>query len=213
MEFIKYISTYATTIPAIICLFIFYKADKKFLPIVLLIFVSPIADLLGNYWIKSFRNNIVIVNIYSILEVLLIIWQFSRWKLFENLRTPRLIAMAFAILYMIDLMIPAVENIYTFYFNIISSFLIVIMGILQINKVLLTGNKMIIKNPVFLICIGLILFFTTLAIVDVFYFYGYHNTIALSINMYNLVKIMNIITSLIFAVALFYIPKKRQTLL
>lgn len=147
-------------------------------------------------------------NIYSLAEILLITWQFVNWNFFKDPKTGMGLSLLFICVYVADIFfLPRLHN-YTPYFNIICSLVLVIMSILTINKVILEENKSLVKSATFLICIAFIIHFTNLALVEIFYIYGLTQGITLADRIYDIFQVMNLVTNLIYALAIIWIPRK-----
>src|SRR5665647_455347 len=112
-------------------------------------------------------------------------------------------------------------NFVSSWFRITYSFLIVLMGITGINKLMLLdinkpigmNSSNIFKNPVFLICIGSIVFFTFKLIVEIFWFYGLNASKDFRLDVYDILIYINLIVNLVYALAVLWIPAKQQYIL
>ncbi|WP_018629982.1 hypothetical protein [Niabella aurantiaca] len=58
----------------------FYKMDRSYLPFLLLLTLGFISELGSLAMVKHHGSNIAILNIYSLAEVLLFLWQFNNWQ-------------------------------------------------------------------------------------------------------------------------------------
>jgi hypothetical protein len=90
------------------------------------------------------------------------------------------------------------------------SFIIVIMTIHQVNEIVFNDNTPLYKHPVFLICLGYILYFTYAIIVEMFMLFGITQSKLLRINIYKLLTYVNLSTNLLFAYAVLWFPLNRR---
>ena len=78
------------------------------------------------------------------------------------------------------------------------------------NMLIVTYRKKLLKNPVFLICSGFIIYFTYKILIEAFWLYGLKAGKGFRINVYLLLTWINLIVNLIYALAMLWIPKKPQ---
>src|SRR5207344_2231486 len=110
-----------------------------------------ISTFLNRYQIGNALNT----NIYSLLESLLITFQFRNWGLFRKNKNGYLVLLSFFTLaWGIEVLMIGSIHQFISYYNIIYSFVIVIMSIQMMNRMLMSTTKSLLLNPVFLICGG-----------------------------------------------------------
>jgi hypothetical protein len=185
------------------------RADKRFLPFIFLLYAGLITEIIN----RQLSDNSVSTNIYALFEILLITWLFINWDFFKHPRTGIWLSFLFIGIYIADIFFLPKLHSYTPYFNIFSSLVLVIMSVLTINKVILESNKSLLKNATFLICIAFIIHFTHLALVEIFYIYGLTQGIRLADRIYDIFQVMNLVTNLIYALAIIWIPRKQYSLI
>jgi hypothetical protein len=200
-------------IAVLLSFFILPKADKKFLPFILLLYAGLITEVINRYLDARGMNSQISTNIYALIEILLITWLFTSWNFFKDPKRGIWLSFLFIGVYIADIFfLPKLHN-YTPYFNIFSSLVLVIMSILTINKVILIENKRLVKNATFWICMAFIIHFTNLALVEIFYIYGLRQGIYFADKIYDIFQVMNLITNLIYALAIIWIPRKQYSLI
>jgi hypothetical protein len=94
------------------------------------------------------------------------------------------------------------------YFDIIYALSVVLLSIRAINDLLFT-EKELLKNPTFLICVGLIIFFTYQIIQRMFSLYGLKDSIDFRRSVQRILTIINCFTNLIYAVAVIWMRKRQ----
>ena len=204
------ITSFSVIVAVLLSFFILQKADKRFLPFILLLYAGLVAEVINYYM----ANNSVSTNIYALFEVLLITWLFTNWNFFKDPKIGIWLSIIFFCIYIADILFMPRLNQYTPYFNVISSLAIIIMSVLTINKVILEENKSLVKNSIFLICIAFIIYFTNLALVEIFYIYGLtQQSVNFANKVYSIFQVINLITNLIYALAILWIPRKNYSLL
>src|ERR1044072_7179021 len=80
------IIAFSIAIPATLGLVRFKKSERSFLPFLWLMWLSIINELVSFIAIKTGHSNAVNYNVFTLVEGLLITWQFNKWKLFERLQ-------------------------------------------------------------------------------------------------------------------------------
>jgi hypothetical protein len=107
-------------------------------------------------------------------------------------------------------------------FRITYSFFIVLMSITVINKLLILDmyrplemdSRGILRNPVFLICVGAIVFFTFKVLVEIFWLYGLDHSNAFRMKLYDILIYINLVKNGIYALAVLWIlPKQKYIML
>jgi hypothetical protein len=152
-------------------------------------------------------------NLFGLAESLLLSWQFLRWGLFEKQKE------FYYSLQVVFILIWISENfIHSFkafdsYFIIVHSFMFVMMGISMINRISLKETVALLKNPVFLICIGLIVYFNYAVLVEAFWIFGLNHSRSFRLGIYEILAYINLVCNLIFAIAFIWIPMRPQYIL
>jgi len=206
--------SYSIGIAAVITIFKRKGFDKKFKPFFLFIWMGLLAEIVTTFFIYNGFSNAVVTNIYVLFEAFLITWQFKKWGLFNKankwLFTFLLI---FLSVWVIENFI--ISNIMKFssYFRIVYSFALVLMSISMINRIIITERKSLIRNPVFIICLAFIIYFTYKVLLEIFWLYGLNSSREFRVEVYNIFKYINLFANLIYALAILWIPRKREYML
>jgi hypothetical protein len=99
------------------------------------------------------------------------------------------------------------------YFKIAYGSTIVILSIHHINRFIIHSNTPFLKNSIALICTGLVLFYMYSVIVECFWLYGIGISIHFQRNIFIVMAFVNLVTNLIFAFAILWIPNKQNFIL
>jgi hypothetical protein len=201
--------SYAVAIAAIIGLVRIRVIDRAYYPFILLLWVALLTEITGTIVIRLYRTNAINSNIYVLLESVLILWFFRRLKLFSKT--------FFAWLMTIFILAWIAENFIIFsittfqsYFRVFYSFVIVLLSIHMINKLFSEERRKLIKNPVFLIMITFIVFFTYKTLIEIFYIYGLDASDEFKIQVYRIMPYINLTANLLYAIAVIWIPRKQE---
>lgn len=192
----------------------FRKIDPAFLPFLLLLWLGFINEIISLSIMEAGFSNAINYNVFTLVEALLITWQFKKWKLLEGQeRVYYFLQFAFITGWIIESVIRARLNVFNSYFIIGHSAVIVLLGVNMINRVMFSEPSLIIRNPIFLICMGFIIYFTYAILVETFWVYGLNKTPTFRIHIYEILAYINLFTNLVFAFATLCIPLKRQYIL
>jgi hypothetical protein len=186
----------------------FFKTDPAFLPFLLLVTLAFTNEIISYFSVKYGYTNIINFNTFQLFESLLLTWQFMKWGLFDKRKWVYYLFQLFFILSWIgETALTLNQNFYS-YFIIVHSFIIIMMSISMINRIVLNEIIPLIKHPVFLICIGLICFFTYAALVECFWIVGFNAQRLFRLKIYQIMAYINLITNIIFALAFLWVPMR-----
>ena len=197
-------------IPAIIGMFRFNKIDQMYFPFMVCIWIGLLNEVINYFLINVlYISNSVNTNIYCLLEALLYTWLFQNFNLFLNrkLFLASLVFICFA--WLIDHLVISSITSFNSYFTITYSLLIVFMSITILNR-LIVGQLNLVTNPVFLICISLILYFSLLALTQIFWLYGLNSSKTFRQNIYRIMAYVNLSVNLIFSLAILWMNRKQE---
>lgn len=207
-------------IPFCVALFRWRRIDKTYYPFFVLLALGVVTELLSfwviqervssNAWI--FSSNAWIVNIYGLLEYALIVLQFYRWRGFR-------MGMGFYLLQSGSLLVWIVCNLVFFHLGdydlplhrILSSFVIVILSINEINRMIIHESGHLYKNARFVICLGFIIFFLYYILYEGAFLVGKTDKSQVSIDIIHLFNKVNAFVNGLYLVAVILIPRKRNS--
>lgn len=198
-------------IGAIISWIRFNKTDPAFFPFTLLLTTGLINEIAGIWLVYLGYSNAICYNLFLLAESLLITWQFRKWGLFDNKATNYyFLQSAYICGWTIECVLSDENRLFNSYFIIGHSIIIVMMSIIQINRMLFSVSRHLLKNPIFLISMGMSIYFTYTVIVEAFWVYGLNQSISFRLGIYEILSYINLFTNLLFAIATLCIPLKRQ---
>jgi hypothetical protein len=190
------------------------KTDPAFLPFLILIWLGFTNEILSIILMKAGYSNAVYYNIFSLLEALIVNWQFRRWGLYgNNKRMYYIVQFLFVAGWVTEILTKGSIHTFNSYFIICYSTIIVILAINIVNKEMFKEPSSLLMNPVFLVCLGLIMYLTYTILVEIFWVYGLNSTKVFRVRIYEIFAYINLLTNLIFAFAILWIPMKRQYIL
>lgn len=189
------------------------KIDPAFFPYLIWLGLSFLNEIYGNIIIGQGYSNVISYNIFSLVEAMLIGWQFKRWHLFRKQTGYYFLQFIFLAAWLIEMIIRKGLHQFSSYFIITTSALIVLMSINMLNKVMFKEPSSLFLNPIFLICMGMIVYFTYSILIEVFWLYGLNKSKQFRINIYEILAYINLFTNLIYGMATIWIPLKPRYIL
>jgi hypothetical protein len=184
-----------------------------FMPFYLTLWIGLAAEIASWILIRGYHHsNAIPSNIFELTEWLLLAWQFRIWGLLE--RKPRL----FYLLLGLPVLLWITENlllgkivVFSPYFRVIHAFLLTLMSISVINYKITHENKSLFRNPVFIICLGFIIYF----VYEMLYEWSYQVSIlgkssGVSQTISSIFAYINLLTNIIFGLALLVSPRHKE---
>lgn len=208
---ILFIISLSISFPLITCAIIYQKIDRERFPIYPIFICTALGLLLEvcSFTLGESYSFIILLNIYILIEFILMRIQFYFWTKHFNSNFPIKSVVGAVIIWGICVFI--LENIgqRNLQFIIIYSFALIITGINVMNK-LIFSNKSLTKNFLLLFCVSIIVTYTVAIIVEFFCNYNKVFTVNFIINVFYIKSILNALSNLMIAIALLCIPKKQQ---
>ncbi len=195
--------------PALIAIFKFRNIEKSFYPFIFFIWIGFLNEIIS-YTISSVGGSTTFNNnLYILAEALLILWQFKEWDIFTSFKKGFMVlSILLVIVWSVDHSnIQSLGSI-NLNFRLLYSLMIVLMSIHLNNRRIFTFRGNLIKSPVFLVCNGLVIYFTYKILVEVFWIYGLNKTQSFRMDVYVIMAWINAFTNIIYSLAILCIPKK-----
>lgn len=205
------IFSFSIAIAAIIGGVRFNRISPAYRPFLFCIWLAFANEILGFFIRRSGNSNAINNNIYVLAEAILVSWQFYRWRLFKGQRKIFIaILSSFLVFWIIECLVTGRIHYTTTYFRVYYSFVIVLMSINIRIEPLNTERRNILTNPVFLLRTGFLLYFTYKVIVQIFWLYGLGSSKEFRMNVVWILIYINLVTNLIYALAVLCMPRKQR---
>lgn len=194
-------------LPTAACLVRYRKLPDVYHPLVYMLVLGLITELIIFFFFSK-SSSALPTNIYYLIESLLLLWQFKNWKnmLKKPYRLPLFIAL-FAVVWLVDYFIAGSILAYRLWFQLLSSLILILMAINQMNYLIENDRKTLTKNPIFLICAGIILFFSYKIMAEVFFHYAPEMTIKR--NIFVIEAYLNVLYNILLFIAVLCITPKK----
>jgi len=189
----------------------FKQINPTYYPFIFCLSLGLLNEILSYIFSKIFHSNAVNSNIYVLLESFLITWQFYTWKLFNRHRSLYIVILCLLMsTWLVENFILSKINYFSSYFRIVYSFIIVLMSISVLNMLLVRERKTLLKNPMFLICITFIIYYTYRVVVEAFWVYGLNSSREFRLKVYQILLFINVFANLVYALAVLWMPTKQR---
>jgi len=220
-SYFNHISSLSISAAVFIALIRFKKINASYYPFVICVCIGLINELVSFFITGPLRMSAVNNNINVLIESVLILWQFKNWNSFRK-RTYLfwVIGSLFIAAWIAEVFfIRPITPYYTrgilevaSYFRILSSFILVLLAVNQINELIVLDRKNILLNPIFLICMGIVFYYTYKVWIETFWSYGLLRDLRMT-KVWNIHDWINLFSNLIYAFAILWMQKRQRFLL
>lgn len=209
------ILSFSIAIGAIIGLVRLKSTDQAFLPFILFLCSGFLNESISVIRIAYKYGSTINNNIYVLVSALLILWLFKNWKVLGRWAQKGffVLALLFVLVWIWENFIYSSLRELSSYFRILYSFVIVLLSVQMINRLLLEDKTRLLRNPVFLICLSFVIFFTYKVLIEIFWIYGLNSSKDFRIQVYRIMTYINLTVNLVYALAALWMPRKRESLL
>lgn len=183
------------------------KISESYFPLLLLLLVGVVNELVC-YFFFSHKSSALPTNIYFLLEALLLAWQFRNWKhVLQDKTRYTIIQNTLVIVWFVDYIVMQNLDKYTLPFNLFASLLLVLLAVNQLNWLIINDRKNLIKNPIFLICNAVVIYFSYKIVAEVFYYYATEQSIKR--NIFVIEVFVNVVFNILLFLAILCITPKK----
>ncbi|MEJ8841487.1 hypothetical protein WG954_03775 [Lacibacter sp. H375] len=189
------------------------KTDPAYLPFILLLTAGFVTELVSLIVMENGYSNAVYYNLFALAEALLVTQLFYRLGLFKNKKRYVALQVFYVVLWLCECVYHLSTTSFNTYFIVIYSTVLVFLAIDLLHELLFQMPHKLYRNPVFLICMGMIVYFTYTIIVELFWFYGLNQSSTFRIRIYEVFSYINLFTNILFILATLWIPLKREYIL
>ena len=206
---LKFLFSLSILFPAVAAVMRWNNADRNYRPFLYLIFISVANELLVGLYLNKTSKEILTINwqLFNLIEWVLLLVQFYYWG---SLQRHKYLFFGILLISVAGWVFEnfIYSNIYApnLVFLISYSFALVLLSINTINSTVGEMNQSIGKSGLFLICIGIVIFFTYSIIVFLFPALGVKSETVLMRKIFDIRVYVNALTNLIYAVGIYYIP-------
>jgi hypothetical protein len=200
--------SFSIFIAGIAGIFRFNQIRDIYKPFIYLIWIGCFNEVLSFALAVNGHYTIINGSIYSLCESIFLLWFFKRLGVLQTKAVLYSLISVFIIIWVVESFFAnQFGTRFTSWSDIFYSFCVVLLSIRAVNDLLFT-EKDLLKNPTFLICIGLMIFFTYEIIERMFRIYGLKNSMEFRSSVGAILTITNFLTNLIYGLAVLWMRKR-----
>ncbi len=211
MNLLAHYSALSGYLPAIAALIRYKDSPAIYKPFFILLWVGALNDTFGIICGYVFHTNILNSNIYVLAEFIFLLVIFYRWN--GSVRKSKYVFFGVIglVVWIADNLVlhnpvRTINSLYRVYYCAVTIF----MSIDLINRLIVFERKSLLTNPMFIICISFVFFFSYKAYIESFYILS----LSFSEEFYNkvffILGLINVLSNLVYTVAILCIPKKQE---
>ena len=203
--------SYSIAIAAVIGLIRLHKVYAAYQPFIFITMASFLNEVVSHLLIMHRKSNAIAINVFGLFDALLWLWQFRRWNIHQKRRMLfEFAAIVLVILWLIENI--ALKKLFVFgaIYPITFSLLIVLFAAIEAARQIAKDKSSLIRTPKFMICCGVVLFYTYRMLIECFYLPGISGSNIFLGNLFTIVSFVNFIVNIFYALVVLCIPEKQK---
>jgi len=195
-------------LPLVTGLFRFKRIPVSWRPIIYLLFIGLINELVS--FIFLYNHSAIPNNIYCLFDFVFLFWQFRNWgNILRNEKLFYSLLILLCLIWLAENVLYQRIGMYSPIYRIAYSLTLILLAVNQMNWVIVNDTSNIYKNPVFIVCIAIIVFYAYKILMEIFYYYAPGEKMVQH-NIFNLEAYVNIVFNILLAIAILCIPRKKD---
>lgn len=208
--YLSVILAFSIFLPSLLAVARYDYIHPSYRPFLYLLWVGSLNELLSFLLLMNHIPNFVNNNIYSLIGSTLIVLFFRNFSVLQYQGKIFHVILSILLLsWIIDNLVLNKFFAVSIYFQIIYSFIIVLLSISNINVSLLDTRSTVLNNPDFLISAAFIIYYTYKILIEMFWLYGINTSGKFQLLVYDILNYINLFCNLIFMFAVLWMPKKQ----
>ena len=201
---------FSIIIALVIGLIRYGKISRTYHPFIFIIIAAFLGEIIGTATTWLFKSNALSSNIYTLAECFLWLWQFKRWNGgFKKQWMESTMIAGLICFWIVESFLNHMED-FNSSFVVLYSFILVFLAINQVNQLIVQEKTNLLKNAKFLICAGVIIFYTYSVLVNSFYVLQIKKSDSFLSNIYYILIYVNLFVNLLYAYATLWIPSRER---
>ena len=211
---VRFILSLSIGFAVIIGIVRFRRIDQSYYPFIFNCFAALFVELLNRIWNVTGHPHAFtfVLNVFSYIDFFFFLWLFHNWGLF-NRKKPTFVAIAgvFFVIWLVTNIIFTgfIKN--NLYFFILYSFALIFFSVNTFNRMVVHERSSIFKNPKFWICLGIIIFYSFFIVYSsTGITFMYVPSREFRRGLQAIMVYSNLLVNLLYAVAVIWIPRKKN---
>lgn len=203
-QILLYTFSFSIFIAGIIAIVRYKKIDISFYPFLYCVWIACINELLSFCLYKNHQITSINNNIYVLIESIFILLFFKGLRFWRKRKFIfEVIMISLIIFWISENFVLGKITVLCIYFRILYSLIIVLISINIINEILINNRK---RKATFTLCVAFIIYFTFKVFIYTFWISGLSQIFLFG--LFTIMIYINLLTNLIYAVAVLWMPRK-----
>lgn len=201
--------SFSIWIAAVIGVARFKNLDPIYHPFIYCTWVAAFNELLSYSLIAAGASNAINNNCYILVETIFIIWQFKKWDALQRFTLWYTTVIVLIILaWLIENFVLANLTKTVIYCRVLYATIIICLSVNTTSFMIVNERDKLIRNPVFIICMSYIIFFSYKIIMELCWYYGLSIADAFTVYVFRIFTWVNLFVNLLFSIVIIWIPSK-----
>ncbi len=203
--------SYTIAIAATIGLIRFQKINRAYRPFIFITIAALANEVASTLLIMSDNSNAISTNMLNLVEGCLWLFQIKVWGGFKRRKWvfPALFSTMVCI-WIVENLVFGRIHVFSSIFAVTSAVVFVFLAIDQVNQLIVEEKGNLLRNSRFLICVGIIIFFTYRIMVESFYLMDLTQSNQFLRNVFGILVFVNVFVNLLFALAILWMPTRQK---
>lgn len=199
--------SYTILIPLVVALVRVHKIRTSYFPFLVLLLLAFTTEVASEISLRLTRENTAISNIYSLLEIGVVLWQFHAWGFLRRRRALLIVLASLSFITWIteNIGYGRLETHFCSATVFLNSLIVVFLCINEINALIASYSGTLLRNARFLICLGLMTISIYSLITEGTLLIDPQNAV-IDWPIFYIFSITNAIVNIVYAIAVFFIP-------
>ena len=203
--------SYSIAVAATIGVVRFRKIPRTYHPFILITLAALANEIASTLLIMSNHSNAVSTNILNFVEGCLWLIQIRVWGGFQRQKWMfNALFAGMTVIWVVENLILGKLFVFSSIFSLTSALVFVFLAINQVNRLIVEEKGNLLQNSRFLICVGIIIFYTYRIMVESFYLQNMDQSNQFLENVFGILVFVNVFVNLLFARAILWIPKRQK---
>lgn len=193
----------------------FRRIDSSYYPFIFNAIVALVVEILNKILTETGHTVafIFVLNVFSYIDFFLFLWLFHNWGLFSRKKSIFIIiASIFFLIWLLEGVLVTGFVKLNLYFFMLYAFALIFFSVNTFNKVVVHERSSIFRNPKFWICLGIIIFYPFFILTVTTGISLFKNNVSVQFrrDLQAISVFSNLLVNLLYAVAVIWIPRKKN---
>lgn len=205
------IFSFSIVIPVILGLIRFKKIDVVYRPLLYCLCIGLVNESVGFVLSRYHKPNVINVNIYYIIESILLLTLFRNWNILGN-RNQRYIPLVLLLItgWLYETVFISKMKDFDSWFLIGYSTILCILSLFMLANLITYERGLLLTNADFIICITFLMYYSFTILSEIFWMYGSTLSRQFLKNIAAISNFTNLFSNLFYTIAIAWMPTKRR---